>query len=146
VSLIPAKLRIRLRAKLSELFCAYCHSPEWLLGIPLELDHIIPIAAGGRTILANLCLCCRACNGHKSDKIKAHDPKTGRLVNLFHPQRQKWSDHFAWSDDGARLIGLTATGRATIEALQMNDELIVNLRSLWKTFGLHPKDNPGITG
>lgn len=46
--------------------------------------------------------------------------------------------HFQWSADGARILGLTATGRATIEALQMNNDLIVSLRSLWVLLGLHP--------
>jgi hypothetical protein len=63
--------------------------------------------------------------------------ETGRTVKLFHPRRQKWPEHFQWSADGARILGLTATGRATIEALQMNNDLIVNLRLLWVVLGLH---------
>jgi len=39
-----------------------------------------------------------------------------------------------------RILGLTATGRATVEALQMNNDLIVNLRSLWVILGLHPAE------
>ncbi len=36
-----------------------------------------------------------------------------------------------------QLIGLTARGRATVEALRMNNGLITNLRSLWATLNLH---------
>lgn len=137
MSIIPL-LRKRLRAEYPTTHCAYCHSPESLLGIPLEADHIISTSLGGQTILSNLCLCCRSCNGYKGNKTKAHDPQTGRLVKLFHPRRQRWSTHFAWSADGTHLIGLTASGRATIEALRMNNNLITNLRSLWTILRLHP--------
>lgn len=138
MSAIPPLLRRRLRAEPPEPRCAYCHTPERLLGLPLEADHIIPTAAGGQTALSNLCLCCRVCNGHKSDRVKARAPQTGRLVKLFHPRRQKWPDHFAWAADSPRIVGLTAAGRATVAALQMNNNLIVNLRALWVTLGLHP--------
>jgi HNH endonuclease len=140
VSSIPPSLRRRLRAEAVELRCAYCHSPERLLGLALEADHIIATARGGKTVLANLCLICRTCNGHKWQIVKARDPVTNRLVNLFHPRRQKWPEHFQWSDDGTRITGLTATGRATIETLQMNNDLIVNLRSLWVILDLHPAE------
>jgi hypothetical protein len=91
-----------------------------------------------KTVISNLCLCCRTCNGHKGQITTARDPATGRTAKLFHPRRQKWPEHFQWGADGARILGLTATGRATIEALQMNNDLIVNLRSLWVVLRLHP--------
>lgn len=108
--------------------------------MPLEADHIRATAQGGKTVLANLCLACRNCNGHKWLIVKARDPLTRRSVNLFHPRRQNWSEHFQWSADGTRLLGLTTNGRATIEALQMNNDLIVNLRALWVTLGMHPTE------
>lgn len=140
MSSIPSLLRRRLRAEPVDLRCAYCRSPERLLGMQLEADHIVATARGGKTVIANLCLACRTCNGHKWQITKARDPLTQRLVNLFHPRRQKWPEHFQWSADGTRLLGLTATGRATVEALHMNNDLIVNLRSLWVTLGLHPAE------
>lgn len=140
MSAIPPLLRRKLRTELPEPRCAYCHSLEALLGIPLEADHIIPTARKGRTILSNLCLCCRACNGFKADRLQARDPLSGRLVTLFHPRKQDWSVHFRWSEDGKQIIGLTAAGRATIEALQMNNNLITNLCSLWVILKMHPRD------
>ena len=140
MSSIAPRLRRQLRAEAIVPRCAYCHSPEHLLGMPLEADHIRATAQGGKTVLANLCLACRTCNGHKWLIAKARDPLTRHLVKLFHPRRQTWSEHFQWSADGTRLLGLTTTGRATVEALQMNNELIVNLRALWVTFGLHPAE------
>jgi hypothetical protein len=40
------------------------------------------------------------------------------VTRLFHPRRDTSIDHFTW--EGARLIGLTAIGRATIETLRLN--------------------------
>lgn len=36
--------------------------------VGLEVDHIIPIAKGGKSISSNLQVLCSKCNGHKSDK------------------------------------------------------------------------------
>jgi 5-methylcytosine-specific restriction endonuclease McrA len=119
MSHIPTSLRNALYAEKPEARCAYCQSPERLLGIPLEADHIIPESAGGETSLKNLCLCCRSCNGYKGTKINAIDSQTGRRISLFHPRRQKWSTHFAWSQEGTQFVGITPTGRATVEALRI---------------------------
>jgi hypothetical protein len=59
-------------------------------------------------------------------------------VSLFHPGRQVWPQHFAWSDDNRVIVGLTSVGRATVEALQMNRKTIVQLRGYWVALGLHP--------
>lgn len=134
---IPARLRKRLRAS-SPPRCAYCHSPEVLLGVRLEVDHIIAEAAEGATILSNLCLICSRCNSHKHDRTHAPDPSTGRRVRLFHPKRQKRAKHFAWSEDGTHVVGLTPCGRATVTALNMNDSLIAQLRQMWIEDGRHP--------
>jgi len=46
--------------------CAYCLSPEQLMGVTFEIDHVIPRSAGGPTQLDNLCLSCPTCNRHKA--------------------------------------------------------------------------------
>jgi HNH endonuclease len=108
--------------------------------MPVEVDHIISEAAGGKTELANVCLCCRTYNSYKGRRIYARDPLTGRQVRICHPRRQQWIRHFTWRADEVRLIGLTASGRATIEALQMNNQLIVHLQQLWIALRLHPRE------
>ena len=100
--------------------CAYCLSPEQMMGVAFEVDHIRPRSAGGRNQLDNLCLSCPTCNRHKARRLSAPDPVSGRAVRLFHPKRDVWLHHFAWSADGAHIIGLTPTGRATVEALRFN--------------------------
>lgn len=37
--------------------------------VGLQIDHIIPIARGGKTVASNLRVLCSKCNGSKSDKI-----------------------------------------------------------------------------
>jgi len=137
---IPTRLRARVRAT-SPRHCAYCHSPEALLGIRMEIDHIISEAAGGVTVLSNLCLICSRCNRHKHARTQAPDLITGRRVRLFHPKRQRWPEHFMWGPDGTCLIGLTPCGRATVAALNMNDAFIVPLRQMWMDDGRHPMQN-----
>jgi hypothetical protein len=71
----------------------------------------------------------------------ARDPMTGRRVRIFDPRRQRWSRHFLWSDDGTRVLGRTATGRATVVALQLNNVIAVTVRHEWVAIGWHPPDD-----
>src|SRR5262249_40785614 len=66
------------------------------------------------------------------------DPLTGELAPLLNPRMQRWEDHFTWSHDGTRIIGQTPTGRATVQALRMNDELIIKARERWVKGGWWP--------
>lgn len=118
--------------------CEYCRTSEQLTGYALEVDHIIPLANGGDSTTSNLCLACRRCNAYKSKHTYSADPQTGQDAPLFNPRLQIWAEHFAWSDDGCRIVGLTPIGRATVEALRLNDPLIVRARALWVTVGWHP--------
>ncbi|MEW5987286.1 MAG: HNH endonuclease signature motif containing protein [Chloroflexota bacterium] len=134
---ISAELRRQVLARNPGL-CSYCWSAESLLGVTFEVDHIIPTAEGGRTEIDNLCLACPTCNRHKASRRVAPDPISGQEANLFHPLRDAWTEHFAWIDNGARLEGLTPTGRATTAALRMNRPAMVQLRRYWVALGLHP--------
>jgi len=118
--------------------CEYCQSQARFATQSFAVEHIIPRRAGGQTVLDNLALSCLGCNGHKYAKMHARDPETGQRVPLFHPRLQKWSRHFAWSDDFTRVIGRTRTGRATVEALQRNRPELVNLRRILHAAGEHP--------
>jgi hypothetical protein len=118
--------------------CCYCLTQAVNSGIPLSVDHILPRARGGATTFENLCLACRPCNEFKSDRVEAVDPLMGEVVSLFHPRQQIWAEHFAWSEDGTRVEGLTAVGRATMLALQMNRTMIVVTRRRWVSAGWHP--------
>ena len=136
---VPAELR-RYVLNTAGGRCAYCRSAEALMGVTFEVEHIISRSAGGETKADNLCLSCPPCNRHKSARLTVLDPKSGKEVPLYHPNHQVWSDHFAWSEDSTRVVGLTAVGRATIIALRMNRHQIVQLRRYWVALGLHPPE------
>lgn len=118
--------------------CGYCQTAQAYSGIQLHIEHIIPLAAGGETIESNLWLACALCNGYKGTQTHAPDPVTNGLVPLFNPRTQNWLEHFAWSEDGLLIIGQTPCGRATVLALQLNNEYITPARRNWVRVGWHP--------
>lgn len=102
------------------------------------MEHIIPLEKDGKTVLRNLALSCQGCNSHKQVRTEAIDPMFKQLAPLFHPRRQKWKEHFGWNHDFSLVIGLTPTGRATVEALRLNRPGVVNLRHVLYAAGIHP--------
>jgi hypothetical protein len=134
---IPATLRVEATASFKGL-CAYCRSPQELMNVPYEVDHIVPEKAGGATVSDNLAYACPLCNGVKGSRTQGRDPLTGRIVPLFHPRRQNWFRHFRWSDDNTEIVGRTQSGRATVETLRLNNENLQRLRAIWLAIGSSP--------
>lgn len=122
--------------------CEYCRSQARFAMQPFSVEHIEPLHRGGKTTLDNLALACQGCNNHKYTKTEGRDPVTGDIVPLYHPRRQRWRDHFAWNEDFTLVIGLTPTGRATVETLRLNREGLVNLRRILYAMGEHPPAEP----
>jgi hypothetical protein len=118
--------------------CEYCRSPAAFAHQSFSLEHVRPRSHKGKRTAANLALSCQGCNNHKYNRTKARDPVTGITVSLFNPRRHRWRLHFAWNDNGTKILGLTRIGRATVEALQLNREPLVNLRRLLVEAGEHP--------
>lgn len=104
--------------------CGYCLAPQRYVLDRLEVEHIIPIAEGGTNEESNLWLSCGLCNGHKGIRISGIDPVTGEVVPLFNPRTQIWSEHFKWSEDKIRVVGLIPIGRATVLVLQLDSDPI----------------------
>jgi hypothetical protein len=121
--------------------CGYCQSQQRYVYGPLEIEHIIPEAGGGTDDEINLWLGCRMCNNYKGAQMTGIDSQTGISVPLFNPRSQVWAEHFRWSEDGAHIMGLTPTGRVTIAALQMNNQLAVLVRTGWVQAGWHPPED-----
>ena len=115
--------------------CEYCQTQQRITGQAMHVDHIDP--AGG-DVLDNLCLACGNCNLSKAQAIAAVDPETQQTVPLFNPRTQVWHEHFEWLPGATHLQGLTATGRATIERLKINQTRVVEARAFWAFSGLHP--------
>lgn len=118
--------------------CEYCRSQARFATQSFSVEHIIPRSHGGKTRLDNLALACQGCNNHKYIKTEEYDPVRGGLVPLYHPRQHDWSDHFRWSDDFTLIVGVTPTGRATVDALQLNRVGLVNLRQVLYAWGEHP--------
>lgn len=57
------------RAKLADGVCHYCGKtfpPE-----ELTMDHVVPMARGGRSVRGNVVPCCKACNNEKTIRTPA---------------------------------------------------------------------------
>jgi hypothetical protein len=112
------------------------------MNVTFEVDHIRPEKKGGLTASGNLALSCPLCNGYKGARTHGRDPETGRDVPLFHPRRQNWFRHFRWAGDQQTIEGRTQSGRATVEAMQLNNPNLLRLRAIWLVIGSSPPDWP----
>lgn len=121
--------------------CGYCRTDERLTGSLLSIEHIVPVAVGGPTERSNLWRSCRECNERKGAQTQAIDPESGEKVALYNPRTQPWHDHFRWSEDGLLIVGLTAIGRATVIAFDLNRAHQVVARQRWVLVGWHPPDD-----
>jgi hypothetical protein len=118
--------------------CEYCHAPQRVSGYRFHLEHIIPRTRGGPDGPRNRALACATCNLAKADHIMGTDPRNGAEVALFHPRVHVWEEHFRWAADRQTLVGRTPTGRATVAALDMNNDLHREARRLWFETGWLP--------
>lgn len=137
MSKIRLKLQERIRFQAKNR-CGYCLLPQILNPTLLEMEHIVPTARGGTDNKENLWLACRECNSHKAAKTHGFDKKTKRRIKIFNPRRQKWKRYFKFSEDKSEIIGKTVCGRATVEALLFNSEILISVRKLWVEFDLFP--------
>src|SRR5262245_27508821 len=115
---VPASLR-RAVVKRAARRCEYCR-----------------LAQAGQAATFHLALACVACSLHKGARCTAPDPATGDDAPIFNPRSQHWNEHFPW--EGVRVVGLTATGRATAAALQMNRPIVLAIRVEEVLAGRHP--------
>jgi hypothetical protein len=134
---ISDAVRARIREQSGEQ-CGYCRMPAAWVYASMEIDHIIPKAAGGSDDEDNLWLACPRCNNYKNQQTHAVDPVTRRRVALFNPRIQQWDTHFRWGRDRATIIGRTACGRATVNALKMNLKVSVEGRRAMVRIGVYP--------
>ena len=115
--------------------CEYCGLSQAGQAATFHIDHITTIVAGSSTTVDNLALTknhgskapsfrklcdlitCVSCSLRKAARQTVEDPEKGEAAPIFNPRKKVWGEHFCW--DGMRVVGLTATGRATIDALNM---------------------------
>ena len=127
---IPATLR-RFVAARAQWRCEYCGVAEADTWFGCEVDHIISEKHEGATDESNLAFACMPCNRHKGSDV-ASVTKSGSVIELFHPRRHLWNEHFR--REGPRIIGITAIGEATVRVLKMN----IPERIEERRFGISP--------
>jgi hypothetical protein len=121
--------------------CEYCHLPQATQVATFPVDHVIPLFAGGQTVLVNLALACARCNVAKWTHTVAPDPDSGELIRLFHPRRDRWFEHFQWSDaDPTWLEARSPEARATIQLLDLNSQHRRQVRRWLIVLGIHPPE------
>ncbi|MFT5468769.1 MAG: hypothetical protein ACI8UO_003881 [Verrucomicrobiales bacterium] len=141
----PDRRRVRER---SNLLCEYCHANERWQFVRFTIDHVLPVSKGGADDQSNLALACRNCNERRGNRVEATDSKTGELVPVFNPRVDSWTYHFIWDASKTRILGQTATGRATIQLLDLNDELheetCLRIRKRDVDDGFHPPPDDSV--
>jgi hypothetical protein len=118
--------------------CEYCHAPAVAFNFPLEVEHIVPRAAGRDEDPGNLAVACRSCNIFKGAKFVGLDNETSESVPLFHPRKDRWDDHFEVDTDSLAVRAKTAVGRVTIELLRLNSDEQLFARGQWRRLELYP--------
>lgn len=134
---VSAKLR-REVIKRAKGLCEYCRSNSAFSDSPFDVEHIIPISIGGKTVFGNLALSCHGCNLHKSSKIQGFDVISEENIRLFNPRNDDWNKHFTWAEDFSVIVGFTPVGRATVETLKLNRKGLINQRKMLCLFDKHP--------
>lgn len=109
--------------------CEYCLLHERDSYTPHQVDHILSRKHGGSSDPANLAWACIRCNAWKGSDVSSVDLETGELLELFHPRRHRWSDHFKLL--GHMIVPLTPVGVVTARLLPLNsDQRIAERRAL----------------
>lgn len=53
--------------------CEYCRLVELATGVTFHIEHVMPRALGGDTVMSNLALSCPGCNLAKANKTSGKD-------------------------------------------------------------------------
>ena len=123
---MEAAIRSKVR-KRAQYKCEYCQIPEAATPfIAFHAEHIIARQHQIDDSLENLALSCDRCNAYKGPNLSSIDPTTNTIVELFHPRKESWEDHFQVQD--GLVIGTTACVRARARLLNMNAARRVQIR------------------
>lgn len=63
--------------------CEYCRIHQDDFYFPFEIDHIISLRHGGKTVLENLALSCNTCNRMKAADIGLDMPPRSCLISTI---------------------------------------------------------------
>lgn len=116
--------------------CEYCLIHEGDAGFRLQVDHIISRKHGGLSAVENLAYACVLRNRSKGTDVASVDGRSGKIVRLFHPRRDRWADHFRL--DANLIHARSDVGAATAELLRFDAPERLAERSLLQALGSYP--------
>jgi hypothetical protein len=115
--------------------CEYCGLPQDAAPyFTFHIEHIRARQHGGGDDLSNLAFACPDCNAKKGPNVATISADTGELIELFHPRKDVWREHFAMI--GSEIVGVSEIGRATVQLLDMNEDERVRMRAQLRLEGL----------
>lgn len=117
--------------------CEYCLIYEDDAGFPHQVDHILSRKHGGSSTSDNLAYACVVCNRHKGSDVASIDLRTGEIVPLFNPRRDRWVDHFRVV--GALIEPISSIGLATARLLRLNAPERILERQMLQSLGRYPQ-------
>ncbi len=133
---ISAALRKRVAIR-ANFRCEYCRLPEIVVLVKFQVDHIIAIQHGGKTIFLNLANICPICNGNKGPNVGTVFPgKEDVFVPFFNPRKHNWHDHFEIRS--GEIFPKTLIAAGTIKILAFNKPERVLERKALQDAGFYP--------
>ena len=115
---IPERLR-KLVAQRALNRCEYCHLHAFDAYYSHQIEHIVSLKHGGKTILENLALACAHCNSNKGTDLATMLLPNKTLIGLFNPREHDWDEHFEIKN--CVFYPKTLIAEATIKVLKLND-------------------------
>lgn len=130
-----------LRKQVSEraLFCCeYCLAFEGHSFIKFQIEHIISIKHGGKTVLSNLAYSCFFCNNAKGSDLGTI-VKNEDFVRFYNPRKDDWKEHFEF--DKHIILPKTNIAEGTIKILGLNSEDRLTERKAFFEAEFYPHPN-----
>jgi hypothetical protein len=106
------------------------------LSLGCQVDHIISLKHGGPTAADNLAYACVFCNLQKGTDLGSIVWRTGELVRLFNPRRDRWADNFRLNE--AVIEPITDIGEVTARILQFNSKERIEERQFFIRTSRYP--------
>ncbi len=134
---VPIAMRHAVRDRAGNL-CEYCRSRADCATESFNVEHIVPVVAGGKTTAENLAWSCGGCNSRKGTATHQPHALTGEVLPLFHPRKDRRAEHFEWSGDRLLILPKSHIASVTMHRLALNRVELINLRRLMVAGGIHP--------
>ncbi|MCF8279442.1 MAG: HNH endonuclease [Bacteroidales bacterium] len=104
--------------------------------LKFQVEHIISLQHGGKTVLSNLAYACPICNANKGPNVGTVLPDEETFVRFFNPRKHEWNDHF--EVENGLIVSKTAIGQGTINILGFNSIDKVLERQVLIEIGKYP--------